>query len=97
MGSEILDKIAKRIKAHRTAPPEESWTANILERGTAFAARKLGEESIETIIEALEGNKERLAEESADLLYHWLVLMEACQLSPDDVYAVLERRFNERK
>lgn len=95
MGAKILEKIAQRIHARKNDNPENSWTAKILLQGTDFAARKLGEESIETIIEALKGDKEKLAEESADLIYHWLVLMESCNLDPEEVYRVLEKRFKE--
>lgn len=91
----IIDQIAERIaqRAH-SRDPETSYTARLRAGGAPLIARKLGEEAIETIIEALAApiNQERLAEESADVLYHLLVLWSACGLEPQQVWQVLARR-----
>ena len=58
----------------------------------AQCARKFGEESIETVIAAMAGDKAQLAAESADVLYHLLVLWAAAGITPDDVYAALKAR-----
>ena len=84
----VLDRLFDLIEARRGADPETSYTARLFARGTAKIAQKTGEEAVETVIEAVRGDRDRLAEESADLLYHLLVLWAAAGLRPD---AVLER------
>lgn len=74
---EVLERLAATIAARRGADPESSYTAKLLAGGPARAAKKLGEEATEVIIAALEGERDQLAAESADLLYHWLVLLAA--------------------
>ena len=64
----------------------------LLQQGVAQCAKKFGEESVETVIAAMAGDKTRLAAESADALYHLLVLWAAAGITPDDVYAVLKAR-----
>src|SRR6202012_3174130 len=71
--AETLDRLYKAILDRRGADPETSYTAKLFHRGRAKIAQKLGEEAVETVIEAVAGDKEKLAEESADLLYHLLV------------------------
>ena len=88
----ILDRLAVVIAERRTADPETSYTAKLFERGTAKIAQKLGEEAVETVIEAVRGKPDLLAEESADLLYHLLVLWSAADVAPQDVWAALEAR-----
>jgi phosphoribosyl-ATP pyrophosphohydrolase/phosphoribosyl-AMP cyclohydrolase len=75
----------------RTRPPN-SYTARLLADGPAAAARKVGEEAVETVVAAGSETPERLASEAADLLYHLLVLLEAKQLPLDRVLEELERR-----
>ena len=64
----------------------------LLQQGVAQCAKKFGEESVETIIAAMVGDKTQLAAESADVLYHLLVLWAAAGIAPDDVYAALKAR-----
>jgi phosphoribosyl-ATP pyrophosphohydrolase len=80
--------IATRAKAS----PENSWTAKLLAQGRDKVAEKLGEEAIETVIEAVKGNKEGLTSEAADLLFHLLVVLYANEVNISDVMAELERR-----
>jgi phosphoribosyl-ATP pyrophosphohydrolase len=90
--SATLDRLYQAILARRGADPETSYTAKLFYRGRAKIAQKLGEEAIETVIEAMGGDKAKLAGESADLLYHLLVLWADAGLKPEDVYKVLEAR-----
>ena len=89
---EALARLWQTIEARRGASPDSSYTAKLLAAGPAGVARKLGEESLEAVIEAVKGDGAALTRESADLLYHLLVLWEAAGLSPDDVAAELTRR-----
>lgn len=70
----------------------ESWTAKLFARGTGKAAQKLGEEAVETVIAAVSGKRDELVSESADLIYHWLVVLALEGVSVDEVMAELERR-----
>jgi phosphoribosyl-ATP pyrophosphohydrolase len=90
--SRTLDRLYEAILNRRSADPETSYTAKLFRRGRAKIAQKLGEEAIETVIEAMGGDKAKLAEESADLLYHLLVLWADAGLRPEDVYGVLAAR-----
>jgi phosphoribosyl-ATP pyrophosphohydrolase len=87
-----LDRLYAVIAARRGADPAASYTAKLSAGGTPRIAKKLGEEAVETIIEALRGDNERLAAESADLLYHLLVLWADRGLNPAAVWQALEDR-----
>ena len=89
---EALAGLWATIEARRGASPETSYTAKLLAAGPAGVARKLGEESLEAIIEAVKGDGAALARESADVLYHLLVLWAAAGIKPDDIAAELTRR-----
>ncbi|MGB0671606.1 MAG: phosphoribosyl-ATP diphosphatase [Rhodospirillales bacterium] len=80
------------MDARRGADPETSYTAKLLAKGPAKIGQKVGEEAVETVIAALSEGPEALANESADLLYHLLVLWAASGVSPEDVYARLAAR-----
>ncbi|MDR7033544.1 phosphoribosyl-ATP diphosphatase [Mesorhizobium sp. BE184] len=69
-----------------------SWTAKLFSQGIDKAGQKLGEEAVETLIAAIRGDKKALVSESADLLYHWLVVLAISGVSLADVMAELERR-----
>ncbi len=90
--SETLDRLYQAILDRRGGDPETSYTARLFRRGRAKIAQKLGEEAVETVIEAMAGDTKKLAEESADLLYHLLVLWADAGLEPADVYGVLAAR-----
>ena len=89
---DALARLWRTVEARRGGDPETSYTAKLLGRGRAKIAQKLGEEAIEAVIEGAAGNRERLTGESADLLYHLLVLWAAVGVSPDEVGAELARR-----
>lgn len=88
----VLDRLYRSILDRRGADPSGSYTARLLAAGTAKIAQKVGEEAVETVIEAMARNPGKLAEESADLLYHLLVLWADAGIGPDQVYSVLQAR-----
>ena len=87
-----LDELEAIIATRAKASPEDSWTAKLLAQGRDKVAEKLGEEAIETVIEAVKGNKAGLTSEAADLLFHLLVVLYANEVNISDVMAELERR-----
>jgi phosphoribosyl-ATP pyrophosphohydrolase len=88
----ILDRLYKVIVSRRGADPSTSNTARLFARGTEKIAQKLGEEAVETVIEGIRGKKKELAAESADLLYHLLVLWADRGLKPEQVWETLAAR-----
>lgn len=91
LGAE-LDRLWQTIEARKGASPETSWTAKLLHEGTQKAAKKLGEEAVETVIAAVSGDKAALRAETADLLYHLLVTLAAAGLDPKEVAEELASR-----
>lgn len=87
-----LDRLFEVIAARKGADAASSYTAKLFSKGVPACAQKLGEEAVETVIAAVAGDRKGAVTESADLLYHWLVLIAALDLDPADVYAELERR-----
>lgn len=77
-------------RAHSGDP--DSWTAKLFAKGMDKAAQKLGEEAVETVIAAIRGDKQALVSESADLVYHWLVVLGIAGVPLDDVLKELESR-----
>jgi phosphoribosyl-ATP pyrophosphohydrolase len=88
----MLDRLYAAITARRGADPESSYTAKLLSRGTYKIAQKLGEEAVEAVIEAVGRRPDKLVAESADVLYHLLVLWVDAGVTPQDVWAELKRR-----
>ena len=83
----------ERIVALRAeASPDESWTARLVAKGQPKAAQKLGEEAVETVIAAVSADNEGLIGETADLLYHLVVVLKIAGVPLSDVMAELERR-----
>jgi phosphoribosyl-ATP pyrophosphohydrolase len=91
-GAEVLDRLFVTVQARKGADPETSYTAKLYSRGTAKIAQKVGEEAVEAILEAVRGDKAALAAESADLLYHLLVLWADLGLDPAEVWSKLAQR-----
>ena len=87
-----IDRLFAIVEDRQGADPQESYTAKLLARGRAKIAQKMGEEAVETVIAAMSGNPEEVAKESADLLYHLLVLWSDTGVRPADVYAELAKR-----
>jgi phosphoribosyl-ATP pyrophosphohydrolase/phosphoribosyl-AMP cyclohydrolase len=91
--SHFLHELEKVIEQYRLGPAKEgSYTQSLLAKGLPKIAQKVGEEAVETIIEALIPNRERLHEEAADLLFHLLVLLQASDTQLENVLAVLRAR-----
>jgi len=83
----------ERIVARRAAAsPDESWTAKLFAAGQAKAAKKLGEEAVETVIAAVSNDRKNLTDEAADLLYHLLVVLGIADIPLAEVMAILESR-----
>lgn len=90
----FLAELDQLIERRRQFPAEEpgSYTVRLFEKGLARIAQKVGEEAVETVIDAMAGNKEGLAGEAADLVYHLLVLLRVSGSSLDAMLAVLRQR-----
>jgi len=88
----VLERLWRVILSRRGADPDTSYTARLFTRGRAKIAQKLGEEAVEAVIEGVRGDAAALTVESADVLYHLLVLWAAAGVSPDGVAAELIRR-----
>ena len=89
---EVLARLFAVIESRKGAAPEDSYTAKLFADGRETMVRKLGEEATETILAAMTGDNAHTVRESADLLYHLLVLWADCGIAPDDVWAELARR-----
>src|SRR5690348_8522301 len=84
--------LATTIDARAASGGEASYTRKLLDKGAEHCAKKLGEEAVETVIAAVENNRSHLIAESADLIYHLLVLLKARGITLDDVEAALAQR-----
>jgi phosphoribosyl-ATP pyrophosphohydrolase len=91
MTRDVLKQLSETIRARRTASGDESYTRTLLDGGPEKCARKLAEEAAETVIAGVSQDKGRLKAEAADLLYHLLVLLEAREVSLDDVLGEARR------
>lgn len=87
-----LDRLYDVIVSRKNELPDDSYTAQLLANAPASPARKLCEEATEVLIEALNLDKAKLMSESADLLYHLLVVWAAADINPQDVWQELDRR-----
>jgi len=90
--ADVLDRLFAVIESRRAADPETSHTARLFQKGTRKIAQKVGEEAVEAVIEAVRGKRDRLIAESADLMYHLLVLWADQRVTPAEVWAELSRR-----
>ena len=87
-----IDRLNALIESRRNASEAESYTAKLLAKGRVECAKKLGEEAVETALAAATSDRTAVIRESADLLYHLLVLWVAAEIEPDEVYAELRAR-----
>jgi phosphoribosyl-ATP pyrophosphohydrolase len=88
----VVDELFAVIAGRKGGDPETSYTAKLFAKGRPKIAQKLGEEAVEAVIAALAESPESLVGESADLIYHLLVLWAECGVDPGRVWAELERR-----
>ena len=87
-----LADLEARVAERAAASPEESWTAKLLAAGPERAAKKFGEEAVEAVIAAVKGDRAELIAESADVLYHLLVVLRSRDVALQDVLSQLEAR-----
>jgi phosphoribosyl-ATP pyrophosphohydrolase len=87
-----LAELEKIVAERGRSGDSGSWTAKLFAGGMDRAAKKFGEEAVETVIAAVGGDKKALVSESADLLYHWLVVLALAGVPLTEVIAELERR-----
>jgi phosphoribosyl-ATP pyrophosphohydrolase len=88
----VLSRLYATIAARKTADPGSSYTAKLLHQGRAAIAKKMGEEAVETAIAAVARDSDAVVSESADLIYHLLVLWADCGIEPDEVWGKLASR-----
>jgi phosphoribosyl-ATP pyrophosphohydrolase/phosphoribosyl-AMP cyclohydrolase len=88
----ILEELFSVIESRKENPPPGSYTAFLFQEGIGRIAQKVVEEAAETVIDAVQGNKERLPEETADLFYHTLVLLADAGVNPKEVWQALQTR-----
>ena len=90
--TDSIDRLHQAVIAARNADPATSRTARLFRSGRAKMAKKLGEEAIEVVIEAIDGNSDAVIRESADLVYNLVALWVAAGVEPRQVWAEMERR-----
>lgn len=89
--TDVIGRLAATIESRRGGDTSTSYTAQLL-GDLDRAAKKMGEEAVETVIAAAQGDREALTAESADLIYHWLVVIAAAGVSLEEVAERLEAR-----
>ncbi|MBS0408949.1 MAG: phosphoribosyl-ATP diphosphatase [Proteobacteria bacterium] len=89
--AKTLERLTATIEARRGADPKASWSARLL-ADRPLAAKKLAEEALEAALAAVQADNPALIAESADLIYHWLVVLAAAGVTLDDVAAKLDER-----
>jgi phosphoribosyl-ATP pyrophosphohydrolase len=90
-----LNELAARVKERASASADTSYTRKLLDKGIGHCAKKLGEEAVETVIAAVSEDRERFVSETADLLYHLLVVLEARGVTLAEVEATLATRLGQ--
>ncbi len=90
--SQIIERLAETIASRQGGDADSSYTAKLFSKGRKKIAQKVGEEAVETVIAALAETPDKVVSESADLLYHLLVLWADIGVKPEQVWAELERR-----
>ena len=90
--TDSLARLYAAVLAAKTADPGSSRTARLLRSGRSKMAKKLAEEAVEVVIDAMNGNREAVVRESADLLYNLVVLWVSSGVRPEDVWSEMKRR-----
>lgn len=88
----ILHRLAETLQARRNADPDSSYAASLFKKGNDAILKKIGEEAVETLLAAKDGDKLNIVREMADLWFHCLVMLAYHGLNPEDVLAELRRR-----
>ena len=89
---QFLNKLGEIIKERKNNPSDKSYTSSLFKKGVNKIAQKVGEEAVEVVIEAKDDNDDLFKNESADLLYHLMVLLEYKNMSLKDITSILENR-----
>lgn len=92
VNADILLRLADTIESRKGADPASSYTAKLMHKGLDSILKKVGEEAVETVMAAKDGDRLHLVREVADLWFHTLVLLAQQGLGPNDVLAELARR-----
>lgn len=92
--NDSVDRLYQAVLAARDLDPATSRTAKLFRGGSGKMAKKLAEEAIEVVIDAVNGNREAVIRESADLIYNLTVLWASAGVRPEDVWSEMERREN---
>jgi phosphoribosyl-ATP pyrophosphohydrolase len=90
--ADSLERLFKSVIALQKSDPARSRTARLMRAGRGKVAKKMAEEAVEVVIDAMQGDREAVVRESADLLYHLVVLWAEAGVRPQDVWAEMERR-----
>jgi phosphoribosyl-ATP pyrophosphohydrolase len=90
--SDSLDRLHKSVLALQKGDPQTSRTARLMRSGRAKIAKKMAEEAVEVVVDVMRGDREAAVRESADLLYHLVVLWADAGIRPQDVWAEMDRR-----
>jgi phosphoribosyl-ATP pyrophosphohydrolase/phosphoribosyl-AMP cyclohydrolase len=91
-GISFLIDLEAVIESRKREMPENSYTTQLFREGVNRIAQKVGEEAVEVVVEAINNNRERLLNEAADLIYHFLVLLASKNLKLEDVVDILQKR-----
>ncbi|MBT0653337.1 phosphoribosyl-ATP diphosphatase [Geomobilimonas luticola] len=90
---DILQAVYQVVQERKAVPAENSYTASLMAKGIDTILKKLGEEATELVIAGKGGARDEIVYETADLFFHTLVLLAHYDISPDEIYAELRRRF----
>ena len=93
MGDDVLSRLAEVLDARKGAKPDTSYVAGLYHAGLDKILKKVGEEAIETVIAAKNGDKNGIVHETADLWFHTLVMLSFCNVHPQAVLDELDSRF----
>ena len=88
----FLEELEEIISERKNTPSTESYTSSLFEKGINKIAQKVGEEAVELVIEAKDSNNTLFKDEAADLLFHFLILLQAKEFKLDDIIKVLKKR-----
>lgn len=91
-GSAVIERLFETIESRRKGQASDSYVASLFQAGTSEIVKKVGEEAVETTIAALNGDKEMVVRESADLLFHLIILWTNSGVTPNDIFSELIRR-----
>jgi phosphoribosyl-ATP pyrophosphohydrolase len=89
----IVDALYRVVQERKANPSDSSYTVSLLRKGIDTVLKKMGEEAVELVIAGKGGNRDEIVYETADLLYHLVVVLGYYDIEPEEIYAELRRRF----